>query len=321
MAWIPSEDPWGIGMLASAAMFVIASLVVNARRMAVRSRTGPVVVTGLAASAFLACAAMGTLERVAQAAPAAPQATEDSPANTAGAAPVGDAAAIDNDPSEATPPAPGALDEGSPTPAPRTAAVRNSGLEPVAAMPTADNERRAAVREVLRTARSTYEDEDDCKDAKAVGQAWAAVATIPQDSRSSRVDAVVRRLETCRRQIRWGIAYRVHRDRVSARDGFVDTLQKRLSETHGVTGSVVISGNDHERLRVGSAAFDETQASTIVTPALQDELAALGFDRIVLASAKQSWRTDLEPRTEASIVGDELVPFGLDDKLVLPPSG
>ena len=53
-------------MIASGAMFGISLLVINARRMAVRSRTGPVIATGLAVSAFLACAAMGTLERVAQ---------------------------------------------------------------------------------------------------------------------------------------------------------------------------------------------------------------------------------------------------------------
>lgn len=316
MAWIPSQDPWGVGMLASGAMFGISLLVINARRMAVRSRTGPVIATGLAVSAFLACAAMGTLERVAQGPSGAEQEAEDPSVDAATPEPL----AAPEGESEAAP-TQGEADAGSPTDGTNTVAARNSALEPTDAMPASEDERAAAIRKILRTARSVYESGRDCKDAKAVGQTWAAVSGIPDDAQSSRVGAVVRKLEACRRQVRGAITYKVHRDRIAARDDFADTLKQRLQEQHGIKGTVAVTGDNHQRIRVGNGTFDEASAGTIVTQAFKDELTGLGFERVVLANAKESWRTDLEPRPESDIVGDELVPYGLDAKLALRPTG
>lgn len=318
MAWTPSQDPWGIAMLASAGVFGIALVVINARRMAVRSRTGPVAMAGVAAVAFLSCAAMGTLERVRQG-PAEPAAaTEDPPTDPATSAPT-----------EAAPPlkeSDAATDEGEPksdaaAPDAKTPPARNSALAPTEPMPADDAERRTAIRRVLRAARSVYESQSDCKDAKAVGQAWAAVSSIPEASRNTRVQAVVRRLEACRRQVRWAIAYTVRRDAVAARDDFEGTLKQRLQDAHGINGTVSLSGEDHQRLRVGSGSFTETIAGTVVTPALKDELAGLGFERIVLANQKQSWRTNLEATPESRAVNERLAPYGLDAKLAFSPAG
>lgn len=330
MAWTPSQDPWGIAMLASAAVFGIALVVVNARRMAVRPRTGPVAMTGAAVVAFLVCAAMGTLERVRQG-PAEPAAaTDESPTDEPPTdEPPTDAAAPDaveapiqapgaNEESDAAP-TEGEPKDGSAAAGAKTPPARNSALEPTEAIPADDAERRAAIRTVLRTARSVYESQRDCKDAKAVGQAWAGVSSIPVGSRSTRVQAVVRRLEACRRQIRWAIAYTVRRGRVAARDDFEDTLKQRLQDAHGIKASVAITGEDHQRLRVASGSFDEAVVGTVVTESLKDELAELGFERIVLAAFKQSWRTPLQPRPDSGYAGDELAPYGLDAKLAFSP--
>lgn len=314
MAWTPSQDPWGVGMLASGAVFGLSLVLVNARRMAIRPRTGSVLMTGLAASAFLACAAMGTLERVGQG-PADASSPTDQPA--AGAAAEG--------------PAPGtATAEDIPSPDPDTPAepaaenvetppARNSALDPTDPLPTDDAARKTAIRKVLRAARSVYESPKQCKDAKAVGQAWAAVAGIPLDARSSRVKAVARKLEGCRKQVRWATAYNIHRDRVGARDAFEDTFKKRLQGAHDINVSIAITGDEHQRIRVGSGGLDEALATKIVTQALEDELTELGFERLVLAATQQSWKTALEPRAEAAYVGDALAPFGLDGKLTFSP--
>ncbi len=312
MAWIPSEDPWGIAMIASGAVFGISLVIVNARRMAIRSRTGPVMMTGLAAAAFLACAAMGTLQRVAQG-PTEPAAASEEPAAEA----AGPDDTAQDPPAEDEADAPPAQDDAAPDD--KTPPARNSALEPTEPLPSDDGERQTAIRKVLRSARSVYESQKDCKDAKAVGQAWAQVAGIPQDARSSRVKAVARKLEGCRKQVRWATAYNVHRDRVAGRDAFEDTLKKRLQDAHSINASIALTGDDHQRIRVGSGSFDEAIVAKIVTQALKDELSGLGFERVVLADAKQSWRTDLEPRPEAEYVAEELTPYGLDDKLTFSP--
>jgi len=312
MAWIPSQDPWGIAMIASGAVFGISLVVVNARRMAIRPRTGPVMMTGLAASAFLACAAMGTLQRVTQG-PDEPVAALEEP--------VADAAAPDTttDPpseDEADAPPPEAEDPSDDVPTPP---ARDSALEATPPLPSDDAARQTAIRKVLRSARSVYESQKDCKDAKAVGQAWAGVAAIPQDARSSRVKAVARKLEGCRKQVRWATAYNVHRERVAGRDDFEDTLEQRLRDAHDINASIALTGDNHQRIRVGSGGFDEALAAKIVSQALEDELSGLGFERIVLASSKKSWRTALEPRPEAEYVADALAPYGLDAKLTFSP--
>ncbi len=311
MAWTPGEDPWGIAMLASGAALVTSLLLVNARRMAIRPRTGPVMMTGLAATAFLACAAMGALERVEQ--DAADSSTAEDPAGEPAAPEVSvDAAAADPD-------AP-AEDDADSDDAPASvdaAPVRNAALDPVEPFPTGDAQRQTAVRSALRSARSVYESQRDCKDAKSVGQAWAEVAAIPKDARPSRVKTVARKLEACRKRVRGATAYSVRQDRVAARDAFKDDLKQRITDAHGITASIAVTGDGHQRLRVGSGSFDEAMAGTIVAQSLQDELTALGFERIVLAATKQSWRTDLEPRPESAYVADALTPYGLDAPLTL----
>lgn len=318
MAWTPSQDPWGIAMLASAAVFGIALVVINARRMAVRSRTGPVALAGVAAVAFLVCAAMGTLEQVRQG-PAEPVAASEQPPTDASTSDPVEAAAAPEESDAAA--AEGDSENDAAATDTKTPPARNSALEPTKPMPADDAAQRAAIRNVLRAARSVYESQRDCKDAKAVGQAWAGVSSIPQSARSARVQAVVRRLEACRRQVRWAIAYTVRRDAVTARDDFEDTLKQRLQDVHGISGTVSLTGEDHQRLRVGSGSFDEAVVGTVITQSLKDELAGLGFERIVLANQKQSWRTALEPTPESRTVNERLAPYGLDTKLAFSAAG
>lgn len=317
MAWTPSQDPWGVGMLASGAVFGISLVIVNARRMAIRPRTGSVMMTGLAASAFLACAAMGTLERVGQGPKDPAPATDESVATAAAKGPTAVPAQT-----EAEPPPPDDVEArgDAATNDVETPPARNSALDPTDPLPTDDAARKTEIRKVLRAARSVYESQKQCKDAKAVGQAWAAVAGIPADDRSSRVKAVARKLEGCRKQVRWATAYNVHRDRVDARDAFENTFKKRLQGAHDINVSIAITGDEHQRIRVGSGGLDEALATKIVTQELQDELTALGFERVVLAATKQSWKTVLEPRPESAYVDDALAPFGLDGKLTFSPA-
>ncbi|MGH1340007.1 MAG: hypothetical protein ACRBN8_00540 [Nannocystales bacterium] len=316
MAWIPSQDPWGVGMLGSTAVFGVSLIVINSRRMAIRSRTGSVMMAGVAATAFLACAAMGTLQQVAQGS------TEASDASPSAAVPAAvsasptpadeaDAGGLEADPALAPPNGAEAAPEVEPAPA------RGSALESLQPLPSPKAERQTAIRKRLRSARTVYESQKNCKDAKAVGQAWAGVASIPADAQSARVKAVARKLEGCRKQVRWATAYNVHRDRVAGREAFEQPLKKRLRDAHDINVSIALTGDNHQRIRVGSGGIDEALAKTIVTQTLKDELTELGFERVVLADAKQSWKTVLEPRPESAYVADELAPYGLDAKLTL----
>lgn len=302
MAWNPGDDPWGLGLMASGAVFGTALLVSLVRRT-----PGPTWATGLGASAFLVCAGLGAMQPTSTAA----SSTEAAPEAAAAATP---------EPTTESPPAKkadeaAAAAEDPPPPPPKENAVPSMPAPPP--LPTDATERRAAIRKVLRNARKVYESEKDCKRPEALGPAWAAVAAIPEDARNARTTAVARRLEACRRQARWATSYTVHRDRVAARDAFDETLSKRMKDRHDLSVSIVVSGKDHERIRIGSGGFDDASIGSIADDALLQELADLGFERAVFASPKKSWKHALKPRAESTYVDDALEPYGLHRKLAL----
>ncbi len=313
MAWSVSGsadwDLWGVVMLAAGVSCVIAWFAVLARRLSLRSTNGPLSLLGLAELGFVGAAVLGTLERVQPSEtpapePEAPGTGEEDDTDREGEVPAPDPATDGAEPPES---------EGS---AQRPTALQIGGaLDPVPPLPVDASERRAAVRTALRNARLVYEDDASCKDPAAVGRVWAQMARIPEDDRNARATIVAKRLEECRRQVRWAIMYTVRRTRLAAREAFEQTLATRLSEAHDIKTFIKISGKDHERMRVGSGALDDALAEAIMTEALQAELAALGFERIVLATGKQVWRTDLQPRPESDYIDAELAPYGLHRKL------
>lgn len=323
MAWSPSDDPWGTGMLVSGGLWGLAFIVLLVRRSPLRPPpSGAAALMSLSASGFIACAVLGAM------------AVQPAPSSaSADAADETNAASTDTKDEEAAPRQPDAPPGEEPTspdggsePTPETAGdeAATPKPKPVALpepdpIPAAGPERRTAVRKVLRDARKVYESTKDCKRAEAVGRVWKAVAALPDDTHSERVRAVVRRLEACRRQVRWTTTYAVHRGRVDARDAFVDTLKARLAKSHDIRAAVKLSGDDHERMRIGSGSFDDAKVSAVMTDAFKDELAGLGFERVVIARPGQTWKETLEPRSESSYVDDELSPYGLAAKLTLSP--
>lgn len=343
-------DPWGAAMLGAAALSGIALLFVVVRQFSGGNTRSGGWVLGLGLLAFLASAGLGTFARLEaseppktaargampHAADAPPNANEpDTPARAnlkpTADAPTADAPTADA-PSEGEPTADAPTADTSkeddlpkehPIPEARpTATVANtkigSALEPVEALPSDPDARKAAIRKVLRDAKIVYEDEQDCKSAAELGQAWAAVSALPSDAPQSRVEVVVRRLEECRRIARWATAYTVHRKRVSARDELKSTLAKRFSDDHKLTAVIKLSGKDHERIRVGSGRLDDTIVATVMTKAMKQELTDLGFELVVLSSGKQTWKTELEPRPESDYITDAMRPYGLHDKLAWP---
>ncbi len=327
------NDPWGVAMAATAGASAIGLLLVVARRVAGRNAAAGGWTLGIGLTAFLGSAGAGALERV-EAAPAvaandsapargsktAADASADAPERADDEAP---APSADTPPTTDTPPAP--VDEQPPDseaspeapPAPATPVAAGSALDPVEALPTDPAQRRVAIRRALRTAKNVYEDESSCKQAKAVGQAWAQIAALPDDAPKARVDVVVRRLEQCRRSTRWAVAYTVHRDRVDARDAFEKTFAERLEKDYGLRAFIKLSGKNHEKMRVGSGRFDDDVIAKIMTETTKAELAGLGFERVVFASGKKAWPHDLEVRDEDGYVSDALAPYGLRDKLSL----
>ncbi|MCR9160466.1 MAG: hypothetical protein ACE37F_27605 [Nannocystaceae bacterium] len=312
MAFSPSEDPWGTGMLVSGGLWALAFLVLLVRRSPLRPPpSGAASLMSLSAIGFIACALLGATAQPAEPAPGSASADEAS-----AEAESGDQDASPS-PDEKTP----SGDEA--TPQPTDAAEAPEAKPTVAALPEPDPipasgpERRAAVRKVLRDARKVYESTRDCKRVEPVGRAWKAIAALPEDTHSERVRAVVRRLEACRRQVRWTTTYAVHRKRVDARDAFVDTLVARIAKSHDVRAAVKLSGDDHERIRIGGGNFDDALVSALMTDAFKDELAGLGFESVVVARPGKTWREALEPRSESAYVDDALTPYGLEAKLTL----
>jgi|GEM_PF-2388460 len=296
-------------MLASGAVYGITFGLMLLRYRSRKDARGAAILASLGGIAFFGCAVLGAMEGTRPA--PKPAADPTTPAKVVVADPTPEPTPAQDPPSEPdadTPDAPAQPSEPEPV---------EPALPPAEALPASGPERRAAIRNVLRNARLVYEDEKDCKSAEAVGRAWRDVSALPAEAHTARVSAVVKRLEKCRRQVRWATTYVVHRDRVAARDAFEKSLGKRLKDDHGINTAIKVSGDQHERIRVGSGAIDDTLASAIMTPAFEKELGALGFELVVLASPKKTWKTRPEIRSESSYVDAELEPYGLHRKLTL----
>lgn len=319
MAWSPSDDPWGTGMLVSGGLWGLSFIVLLVRRSPLRPPpSGAAALMSLSASGFIACAVLGAMAVQ----PAPSSASADANEETNAASTDANDTPEEGAPSKQPDAEPASPDDGSeptaggvaPTSKPKAVALPEP--DPI---PASGPERRTAVRKVLRDARKVYESTKDCKRAEEVGRVWKAVAALPDDTHSERVRAVARRLEACRRQVRWATTYAVHRGRVDARDAFVDTLKARLAKSHDIRAAVKLSGDDHERIRIGSGSFDDAKVSAVMTDAFKGELAGLGFERVVIARPGQTWKETLEPKSESSYVDDELAPYGLAGKLTLSP--
>lgn len=306
MIWSPSDDPWGAGMLVSSVWWGAALLAVAARSLSRRSTDIPAGLMTFGATSFLVCAALGAMQ--------APRTPEPRPA----ASSESETAAAEPSPEQA--PEPEAEPKAPEAPAPPTAPPPPASVVPEPPpLPTDDAERRTAIRNVLRNARLVYEDEEACKDPAEVGRVWKALEALPQDARNARAKAVVKRLETCRRQVRWATMFVVHRDRLAAREAFADALRQRLEDDLDLDAQVKTFGKEQERLRVGSGALDDALADAILTEALLAEAAALGFESVTLARPGQTWREPVEPRPDAAVVDETLAPYGLDRPLKLSP--
>ena len=320
MAWSPSDDPWGTGMLVSGGLWGLAFIVLLVRRSPLRPPpSGAASVMSLSATGFVVCAALGAMAVPAPSSAAAEDGDPATAAKEASADPATPSKPPSDDPSPSgdSPVADEGADakpDATPEPKSQPTPVALPEPDPI---PASGPERRTAVRKVLRDARKVYESTKDCKRAEPVGRVWKAVAALPEDTHSERVRAVARRLEACRRQVRWTTTYAVHRSRVDARDAFVDTLQKRLAESHDIRAAIKLSGEDHERMRIGSGSFDDAKVSAVMTDAFKAELAGLGFERVVVARPGQTWKETLEPKSESDYVDDELAPYGLANKLTL----
>lgn len=190
-----------------------------------------------------------------------------------------------------------------------------SQLQPVEALPVDVSEKRSAIRERLRFAKSVVDDAEQCVSAQAVGQAWAQLEAIPPADRDHRVRVLARKLEACRKKVFWSVRYLVHRSRVEAREAFIRELdgQERTGDN---TTTTRVYGRNHQRMRIGvHGPFNQTIADQLLTAELRERAQALGFDIIVVSQRDESYVYRLQPRPETDYVNLELVPFGLDQPL------
>ncbi|MCX4240982.1 hypothetical protein [Paraliomyxa miuraensis] len=192
--------------------------------------------------------------------------------------------------------------------------VLPQNLPQVEALPTDPGARAAAIREIVQEAEKAAGGGSRCGNLERVAEAWARLRMVPVDKEAK---AIAADLETCRRKLLYTISRRHRADRVKARDAYAKALRERMRKEHGLMVQVAISGQSHERLRMGNPEFDATRADALMDGGLRAELMDLEFAHVVLSNGKKTriYEFEVTPDTELGL--PDLRAVGLGEPLVL----
>jgi len=318
MPFDPAADPWGTAMLAAAALWVISLLVV-VLALVVRTslHTGARLML-VALLGFLVSAAGGTWERIRMTDAAAAQPPAPKPTLIVAPTPVPDpdtAAATTDEPEAESTSEGGESSGGEPEPEPEPV-IELPAIEP---LPTEPKARDAAIRAILRETAKVASESRSCASIDEVALAWAKLQTIPAERRwVRRAQEVARDLEQCRRRLLYSASRRHRRTQVDARNAFAEALSFRMREDHELRVGVTISGNSHERLRIGGTGLVQARAEALMDGGLRAELKSLAFAHVVLSDGKASQTYDFEVVPDSALGLPEMRAVGLGDPLVVP---
>lgn len=329
-----AADPWGMTMLAAAALWLLSFLVMAAALLARTSRRASGRIMLVALLAFFGAAGGGTWERIQHAEAIAAQPPPPEAKTIIAKVPPPDPDLTGEPAAGATA---GGLGEGSDPPGSDGGTGGGDDGEPASAssdpaavkvpervavpqappLPTEPDARAAAIREILQEARKAAGGGRRCGTLQRVAEAWARLRTVPVDRR---VEAATADLETCRRKLLYSLGRRHRAQRVEARDAFYDALPERMRTEHGLRVHAAISGLSHERLRIGGAELDATRADALMDGGLRAELMELEFAHVVLSDGNEARTYEFEVPPDHELGLPDLRAVGLGEPLELPGS-
>jgi len=329
MPFDPAADPWGTAMLAAAALWVISLLVV-VLALVVRTslHTGARLML-VALLGFLVSAAGGTWERIRMTDAAAAQPPAPKPTIIVAPTPAPDPDTATDEPGAESTSEGGESSGGEPEPI----AAEDDGGEPeplpepepvielptVEPLPTEPKARDAAIRAILRETAKVALESRSCASIDEVALAWATLQTIPAERRwVRRAQEVARDLEQCRRRLLYSASRRHRRTQVDARNAFAEALSFRMREDHELRVGIAISGNSHERLRIGGTGLVQARAEALMDGGLRAELNSLAFAHVVLSDGTTSQTYDFEVVPDSALGLPDMRAVGLGEPLVVP---
>ncbi|HWB81629.1 MAG TPA: hypothetical protein VG755_41995 [Nannocystaceae bacterium] len=175
-----------------------------------------------------------------------------------------------------------------------------------------------AGREALRFVDAVSKSDDRCRDVDELAKAAAELPGALSEVSATRAEKSAEKLEACRKKVVWSRAYAIRTARVEDRRKFSDELPARMKREHGLAVLITMRGAADERIRIGGGGLDEAKAKSLLDGGLRDELVSFGFEEVVIANMKTSYKEDLDAPSDTQLAERELGPKGLDRKIALP---
>lgn len=173
-------------------------------------------------------------------------------------------------------------------------------------------------REALRFVDAVSKDDDRCRDVDELAKAAAELPGALSEVSPARAEKSADKLEACRKKVVWSRAYAIRTARVEDRRKLADELPARFKREHGLAVLITMRGAADERIRIGGGGLDEAKAKELLDGGLRDELKSFGFEEVVIANMKTSYKEDLDAPSDTQLAERELGPKGLDRKIALP---
>ncbi len=339
---IPTDDPFGLAMLAAAAVAGLAVIWLALARVRRGSMRGPGWLLGLSLATFLGAAAGGTAERITRA---------SAPKNLTRPQTIIEPAPAPRGPT----PTPGAEDDTDHASAEGTRATGGEDEEPVTGEALlSDMLEAAAEGDYLRVGQryrvlSTLEPpppglaEAWKKVAPArtkVVRQWIADAATIARGRCDNPDAIagafaklrsvaeaeptfaaakrtVQRLEACRQKLVRATRLATKRARMEARRRFAEQLERTVRAK--APSARVTTGGRGTDARIRIAPVPPALAASLLDDGLLERAEALGFGHVTFSDGKTRKTHDLEPRADVAVADDKLQTWGLKAPLSLAP--
>ncbi len=188
-------------------------------------------------------------------------------------------------------------------------ALRMPEVDP---LPTDPDKRKWAIIQILRDTEQVANSPRSCARLDSVAKAWAQLRQVPSTSKSREI---AKNLDKCRRKLLYSISRRRRRDAVNARDQFAEGLATTLRKQEGTLFWVSISGQSHERLRIGAARMDAARADGLMKGGLREDLKRLAFAHVVLSDGKHSKTYEFEVTPDSELGQPDMEAVGLGQTL------
>ncbi len=342
---IPTDDPFGLAMLAAAAVAGLAVVWLALARVRRGSMRRPGWLLGLSLVTFLGAAAGGTAERITRAgapetptrpkaaiepapAPRAPTPTpraEDDAghATTEASSPTGGEDGEDDEPVTGEALLSDMLEaaaEGDYLRVGQRYRVLSTLDPPPPGLAEAWKKVAPARTKVVRQwiADAAAIARGRCDDPDAIAGAFAKLRSVAEaEPTFSAAKRTVQRLESCRQKLVRATRLSTKRARMEARRRFAEQLERTVRAK--APRARVTTGGRGTDARIRIAPVPPELAASLVEDGLLERAEALGFGHVTFSDGKTRKTHDLEPRADAAVADDKLQQWGLKAPLSLAP--